>query len=118
MITVSKLIDVSELERLTTEYGLDNGDIMITQEDGRTLSLCWVRAEGKEMQMRMLFSCDKDGADIAIRGALAYGDNRFAQICFADKGEYDNAFKCVGFTEKDGRLFIEINKVVHYGAEK
>lgn len=107
-----------ELEKARSEYSVDGGDIMVTKEDEKILSMCWVKASGREMEAKMLMSCDKDGADITIRGALAYGDNRGAMTCTAEHGEFDREFKCVGFTEKNGQLFIEINKVVHYGVEK
>lgn len=113
MIFVTKASE-KEREELNAKYSLSDYDFMKATDNDVPSALCAVKAEKEILRMMMIQASDASNADLTIRAALAYGDNRNAQECFAPLGCFDEAMKKVGFTEKNGELWIKINRVVHY----
>ncbi len=114
MITVNVIKDEARIKALDEEYGLENFEYMATVDGGEEKAVCAVKAEGEVLSMQLLYAVEDDMAEMAIRSALAYGDNRFALTANTLDLRFGKDFKKVGFTEKDGVYTIEICKVVHY----
>ncbi len=114
MITVNKLRDEVRKAELIERYGLCGYDFMITYDGDTEKAVTAVKAEGDTLLLNLISAEEYDMADMAIRSALAYGDNRGAITAVAMDRAFEKAFQRVGFTEKDGVFSIEICKVVHY----
>ena len=114
MITVNMLHDESRAKDLSALYELDGYKYMITLDGEAEKAVMAVKAEGEILYMQLLTALEDDMAEMAIRAALAYGDNRGAITANTPDLNHEKHFKKVGFTEKDGVYTIEICKVVHY----
>lgn len=114
MITVNVINDESRIKALGKEHKLEGFEYMATIDGGVEKAVCAVKAEGEVLYMQLLYASEDDMAEMAIRSALAYGDNRFALTANTLDLSFEKDMKKVGFTEKDGVYTIEICKVVHY----
>ncbi len=114
MITVSVINDEERIRKLNEEHGLEGYEYMATLDGGAEKAVCAVKAEGEILNMQLLYALEDDMAEMAIRSALAYGDNRFALTAQTLDLSFGKDMQKVGFTEKDGIYSIEICKVVHY----
>ncbi len=114
MITVNVIKDEARIKALDEEYGLESFEYMVTLDGGEEKAVCAMKVEGETLYMQLLSALEEDMAEMAIRSALAYGDNRFALTAKTLDLRFEKDFKKVGFTEKDEVYTIEICKVVHY----
>ena len=114
MITVNMLHDENRAKDLSALYELENYEYMLTLDGDTEKAVMAVKAEGENLYIKLITALEDDMAEMAIRAALAYGDNRGAVTAFTVDQSFDMHFQRVGFTEKDGVYTIEISKVVHY----
>ncbi len=114
MITVNTLRDEKRICELSQKYNHIGYDYMITYDGGTEKAIAAVKTDGDILYVQLLSASEDDMADMAIRSALAYGDNRGALTAIAENVSIGKHFQKVGFTEKDGVYSIEICKVVHY----
>ncbi len=114
MITVKVINDEERIKKLNEEHELEGFEYMATVDGGEEKAVCAVKAEGEVLSMQLLYALEDDMAEMAIRSALAYGDNRYALTANTLDSSFEKDLKKVGFTEKDGVYTIEIRKVVHY----
>ncbi len=114
MITVNIIHDEKRIAELSGQNNLEGYEYMSTVDGETEKAVAAVRAEGEMLFMELLSAAEPDMGDMAIRAALAYGDNRGCVTAQASDRQFERLLKCVGFCEKDGVYEIEISKVVHY----
>lgn len=114
MIIVNTLKDEARKAELAERYDLCGYDFMITYDGDAEKAVTAVRVEGDTLFLRLISAEEDAMADMAIRSALAYGDNRGAVTAVTNDRTFEKAFQRVGFTENDDVYSIEICKVVHY----
>ncbi len=114
MITVNMIHDEGRINDLSKLYSLDGFEYMVTLDGNTEKAITAVRAEGETLYMRLLTALEDDMGDMALRAALAYGDNRGCVTAETDDNTFDKYLRRVGFTENEGVYTIEISKVVHY----
>lgn len=114
MITASVINDEARIKALNEEHKLEGFEYMATLDGGVEKAVAAVKTEGEILYMQLLYALEDDMAEMAIRSALAYGDNRYALTANTLDLSFGKDLQKVGFTEKDGVYSIEIRKVVHY----
>lgn len=114
MITVNMIHDEDRKSDLSKLYGLEGYEYMVTLDGETEKAVTAVKAVGETLYMQLLTVLEADMGDMAVRAALAYGDNRGCITAETTGGAFDSCIRKVGFTEKDGVYTIEISKVVHY----
>ncbi len=114
MITVNTINDEKRISELADKYGLVGYSFMVTCDGETEKAIAAVKAEGDDLYLRLLRADEDDMADMAIRSALAFGDNRGAKTAICEDDSFEKQLRRVGFTEKNGVYVIEICKVVHY----
>lgn len=114
MITVNMIHDEARKNDLSKLHGFENFEYMITLDGEVEKAVAAVKAVGETLYMQLLTVLEPDMGDMAVRAALAYGDNRGCITAESSDGTFDTCLRKVGFTEKAGVYTIEISKVVHY----
>lgn len=114
MITVNIIHDGARKAELSELSSMKDCEYMSTLDGKKEKAVTAVRAEGERLYLELLTADEPAMGDMAIRAALAYGDNRGCVTAEALGSQFEDMLKKVGFTENDDAYTIEISRVVHY----